>query len=328
MSSNRVRTAATHHARDTEPLRVVVGPTAAGKSRLSLQLAERFGLTIVSADSRQIYRGFDVGTAKPSAADLARVPHAGIDVVAPTERYSAQAWANSAKGWIQSAIEHRAPPLIVGGTGFYVRALVTPFDPVPELDGPRRRQLQLWLASLDAPTLDRWCRRLDPARATLGRSQQLRAVETALLSGTRISAFLRVPTQSAAGTDVPVLAPVRYLVVDPGPSLAERIAHRVREMMSAGWCNEVEQLMQTVPPDAPAWNACGYATIRAGVEGKQSWNSVLERVVIETRQYAKRQRTWNRHQLKQGTVTLLNPDEPDAFTRMCAWWNDERAEDA
>ena len=164
-------------------LSVICGPTAAGKSALALELAERHGLAIVSADSRQVYRGFDIGTAKPTAAERARVPHAGVDVDDPRERYSAARWGDDARDRLAAAAAAGREAPVVGGTGFYLRALTAPLFDEPALDGERRARLQAALAALDAGELQRWCRELDPARAALGRAQQLRAVEVALLTG-------------------------------------------------------------------------------------------------------------------------------------------------
>lgn len=291
----------------------IVGPTAAGKSALAMALAEANGLAIVSADSRQVYTGFDVGTAKPTRAERDSVPHFGLDIVDPRERYSAHRWAADADTWCTQATTAGTPAVIVGGTGLYVRAFVQPFDAVPTLDAHRREALEPFLATLDRDTLQRWCTRLDPARAELGRTQQLRAVETALLSGTRLSEHLH--------DGRPEARVVRYLVVDPGPVLSSRIAERVHAMVANGFVEEIERLREVVPPDAPAWNASGYGVMRAAVEGTISMAAAVERVVIETRQYAKRQRTWFRHQLPAGTVTLVNPLDGDAVRQAQQWWN-------
>lgn len=297
----------------SEPLRCIVGPTAAGKSALALELAQARGLAIVSADSRQVYRHFDVGTAKPTPAERERVPHYGIDCAEPTERYSAHRWAESAQYWCAEARREGTAPLIVGGTGLYVRALVEPLAPVPSLDPVRRDALASWLESLDRDELRRWCERLDPERAHLGRTQLLRAVETALLDGTRISGAL---ARAAAST-----VPVRYLVVDPGTVLASRIEGRVTAMVANGFVEEIERLRLEVPADAPAWNASGYGVMRDAVEGRIPLRSAIERVNIETRQYAKRQRTWFRHQLPAAHVTLVDPLAPHALATALAWWD-------
>ena len=264
--------------------------------------------------------------------DSCRRSFKGLDFVPPTERYSAHAWAHDAERWMVEAEAAHTPPVIVGGTGFYVRALVAPLDAMPTFDRDRRRALEQWLTTLDSAEVERWCERLDPARAHLGRTQHQRAIETVLLAGIRLSDVHQGAGDDAAGTtDTTVTtAPraVHYLVVDPGPPLAARISTRVHAMVDAGWFDEVARLMRTLPPDAPAWNASGYATIRAGLEGTMTRDAVIERVIIETRQYAKRQRTWCRHQLQDGTVTQLNSAEPDAFTRVLAWWDASTTEAA
>lgn len=307
--------------------RIIVGPTAAGKSALAMHLARARGLAIVSADSRQVYQGFDIGTAKPSRADREAIPHYGVDVVPPTLRYSAHRWAADAARWCAEAVTAGTPPLIVGGTGLYVKALVSPLDAVPALDPDRRDALAAWLAACTPDELTRWCRRLDPARAHLGRTQLLRAVETALLAGTRLSDALQ-SSREAASADVSSAASVRYLVVDPGAVLAERIAHRVHQMIADGFVQEVERLRQSIAHDAPAWSASGYRVVRDALEGAggaRALDAAIERVIIETRQYAKRQRTWFRHQLPAQQVTSIDPDAPDALDQALAWWDHEES---
>lgn len=278
-----------------------------------MALAERFGARIVSADSRQIYRGFDIGTAKPTAGERRSVPHYGVDIASPTERYSAAAWAGSAERWLAESTAAGATPVVVGGTGFYVRALTEPLFAEPELDPVRRRALARVLDELTTAELRRWCERLDPARARLGRTQLLRAIEVALLTGIPISTW-HTHTPRAPGIAA------RYLVVDPGGVLQERIADRVHAMFAAGWPDEVAALAAQLPDEAPAWNATGYSIVREYVRGRLSRAAAIERVTIHTRQYAKRQRTWFRHQLSGAGVTVLDPMANDAMRRAAAWW--------
>jgi len=294
-------------------LRVICGPTAAGKSALVWRLAERFPLAVVSADSRQIYRGFDIGTGKPTAAEQARVPHFGIDVAEPEERYSAARWAESARAWMSEARAAGRTPVIVGGTGFYIRALTAPLFAQPPMDEGRRRSLAAWSRSLTVDQLRAWIARLDPERAHLGRAQLLRAIEVALLTGVPLSRW------HAEGARAAVL-PARYLLVDPGAPLRGAIVERAERMLEGGWVEEAEALARRVTEDAPAWNATGYRAVRELARHRSEVRTVLERVVVSTRQYAKRQRTWFRHQLPAGTVTRLDPVAPDALERAVAWW--------
>lgn len=303
-------------------LRIICGPTAAGKSTLALELAELHSAAIVSADSRQVYCGFNIGTAKPTREECVRATHFGIDVAEPEERFSAARWAAEADEWIESAGEIDKDPLVVGGTGLYIKALAEPLFSAPELDPARRTELARELELKPISELRRWCIDLDPDRAHLGRTQLLRAIETALLSGKRISE-LHSLHNSTREADEPGISPT-YLVVDPGPSLAARIAERVETMLAAGWIDEVEELSRRIPADAPAWKASGYSVMRSHVEGDLDLSTAKERVIIETRQYAKRQRTWFRHQLPSEAVTHLNPEDSRARSVAREWW--EKAE--
>ena len=295
-------------------LRVIVGPTAAGKSALAMRLAEEVGASIVSADSRQVYREFDIGTSKPSSLERGRVPHFGLDVAAPTERFSAAHWAEHADTWLAQVDASGRLPLIVGGTGFYIRALFQPLVNAPPLDPARRERLAAELAPRTTADLQRWCAALDPARSHLGRTQLLRAIETALLTGERLSALHRSSSRAPRTT-------ARYLLVDPGSKLAGRVEGRVREMLEAGWLSEVSRLTGAVPAEAPAWSATGYDALRAVVEGDVTLDDAVDRVIVATRQYAKRQRTWFRHQLGAAAVSRVDPTRADALAIAVAWWN-------
>jgi tRNA dimethylallyltransferase len=299
---------------DVPVLRAVCGPTAAGKSALALRLAERVGAAIVSADSRQLYRGFDVGTAKPSAAERARVPHYGVDVAGPEERWSAARWAAACEGWVADVRAAGREPLLVGGTGLYLRALAAPLFDEPPLDPTRREALGAYLEALPVAELRRWVATIDPVRASLQRTQLLRALEVGLLTGRRISAW---QTEAAR----PPQVALRYLVVDPGPVLAERIAARTDAMLAAGWVDEVRALAEAVPAGAIAWKASGYEVLRRQLAGELSLDEARALIVIETRQYAKRQRTWFRHQLPAGAVLRVNPDDPGALDAALEWWH-------
>jgi tRNA dimethylallyltransferase len=283
-----------------------------------MEMCEQFGGAIVSADSRQIYCDFDIGTAKPVAEDCARVPHYGIDVVEAGERYSAARWAADADEWIECACEIERMPIIVGGTGLYIRALVDPLFVAPQVDSARRARLETELENMSVAALRRWCEELDPARSHLGRTQLIRAIETALLTGERIS-DLHAKDREGRVSHLADKGAV-YLVVDPGDSLHSRIATRVDAMLSSGWVDEVRELMRKIPDDAPAWKASGYGVIRDHIRGDVDLSSARERIIIETRQYAKRQRTWFRHQLPPAAVTAVNPEDSHSATIAREWW--------
>ncbi len=296
-------------------LRVICGPTAAGKSAIATALALEYTGTLISADSRQIYCGFDIGTGKPSPSELKAVPHRGIDIVAATERYSASDWSSAAVGWASDAEHDDRVPLIVGGTGFYIKALFDPLFEAPEVDRARRASFQTFADSLTVHELRRWCTALDPSRAHLGRTQLVRAIETSLLTGHRISDLHATRARSSVVSAV-------YLVVDPGPQLSMRIERRFDEMIDSGWENEVATLDRTIPEDAPAWKASGYATMRLVARGELDLSTARERIIIETRQYAKRQRTWFRHQLGDSPVTRVDPCQSDWQATVHRWWKE------
>lgn len=304
-------------ASDESSVRIICGPTGAGKSALAMQLAETYGAMIVSADSRQIYRGFDIGTAKPTQHDQDHVPHRGIDVADPMERYSAARWAHEARDWMREAATLGRPTVIVGGTGFYLRAVTEPLFESPPLDPLRRAELERVFTTMTTGALRRWCTTLDPKRAHLGRTQLMRSVETALLTGHRLSDLHRTRSRASEIRG-------RYLVVDPGEQLAGRIEHRFDLMMAEGWAEEVERLMGAVDESAPAWKASGYSVMREMVSGRIARHEARERVIIETRQYAKRQRTWFRHQLDDSATTRVDPNDPAVDRLAREWWEEKR----
>ncbi|GJG87601.1 tRNA dimethylallyltransferase [Gemmatimonadetes bacterium T265] len=301
---------------DSAPLRTVsaiVGPTGAGKSAIALALAERVGASIISADSRQLYRAFDVGTAKPTTGERARVPHRGVDAAEPVERWSAARWADAAEQWVADCDAAGRAPLVVGGTGFYLRALAEPLFAEPPLDPARRAALARELDALTTDTLRARVAVLDPDHAGAQRAQLLRAAEVVQLTGVPLSTWQRTAVRAPRVT-------LRYLVVDPGPALATRLSQRLDAMLAAGWLAEVEWLARTVPDDAAAWHATGYDVWRAHLAGSVTFAQARDRVLIDTRQYAKRQRTWFRHQLPPASVVHVDPTRTDAADVALAWW--------
>ena len=232
------------------PIRVICGPTAAGKTFAATWFARLADVGVVSADSRQLYRRFDIGTAKPTASDMLAAPHRGIDVMEPSERASAAWWAERADRWIDELAAQGRTPIVVGGTGLYLRALFGSLFEEPAMDPAARTAIQVALADMTTDELRRWVVTLDPPRSSLGRTQLLRAIEIALLTGRRVSDLHRVTVR-------PPRRRARYLVVDPGPSLALHVKTRTETMFTNGWQEEVRGLMRDVPEDAPAWNASG-----------------------------------------------------------------------
>jgi tRNA dimethylallyltransferase len=274
-------------------------------------LAGLLPIEVVSADSRQAYRGLAIGTAAPSAAERAAAPYHGVGVVDPRERYSAGRFARDAAAWIDGIASRGRTPLVVGGTGLYLRALFDGLFEEPDLGGERRRRLGVWLRALPPATAERWARRLDPRHRGGGRQRAQRAVEVALLAGRSLSAL------QAARRPVPRVPGAWYAVLTlERPALHERIARRTRAMLDAGWVDEVRScLAGGVPPDAPGLSAVGYREIVAYLEGRLAADALEGAIAQATRRYAKRQETWFRHQLGGPAVRFDARAAPDALAR-------------
>ncbi|HET9707207.1 MAG TPA: tRNA (adenosine(37)-N6)-dimethylallyltransferase MiaA, partial [Gemmatimonadales bacterium] len=212
---------------------VLVGPTAIGKTAVAIALAQRLPVTIISADARQVYRRLDIGTAKPAPTLRAQVPHEGIDLVEPGERFSAGRFARDAAGWLTAARASGRLPLVVGGTGFYVRALADGLFQEPPLDPVRRDEVREWTTMLPGADLSRWALRLDPRFSGGGRQRATRAIEVALLTGRPLSLWQRMAR--VAG----VMRPWYIVLTLPRELLRRRIAERVDAMLGAGLVDEV-----------------------------------------------------------------------------------------
>ncbi len=293
---------------------VVVGPTAIGKTAVAVALARHWPVTVVSADSRQVYRGLEVGTGKPSAAERAAVPHLGLDLIAPGERYSAGRFARDAAGWL-SGMGPDARPVVVGGTGLYIRALADGLFQEPPLDPGRRARLARWTA--EAEGLGRWAVRLDPEYAGGGRQRAARTVEVALLTGKPLSWWQR--RAKAEG----VMQPWYVRLSLPRPVLHQRIGERVARMRAGGWVDEVRRLLEAgLDPKAPGLDALGYREIVRHLKGDLPAARLEPAIVSGTRRYARRQETWFRHQLGRAPVVTLDAmDSPPALAaRIVALW--------
>jgi tRNA dimethylallyltransferase len=271
---------------------VVVGPTASGKTALAEALAELLPITVISADARQVYRGLDIGTAKPGADLRRRVPHVGLDLVDVGERYSAGRFAADAARWVDEIRSSGRTPVVVGGTGFYIRALGDGLFQEPALDPTRRDALREWTEGLDVGRLARWAGRLDPGFAGGGRQRAARAIEVALLTGHPLSHWQRVARDTGA------IRPWYIQLTLPRDVLHRRIAERVDRMLAGGLADEVRRVLATgAAPDAPGLDAVGYREVIAAQTAPTTREAVREAIVIATRQYAKRQETWFNNQV-------------------------------
>lgn len=288
-----------------DPVIVLTGPTGSGKSSLALDIAGRIDGEIISADSRQVYRGMDIGTAKVTAEERARVPHHGLDLVGPDERYSAGRFARDARRWIDEIRSRGRVPVIVGGTGFFIRALTHPMFDEPDMDDDRREALRARLSSMDRSRLRDWLARLDPESARRlrdrgGVQRIMRALEVVLLTGHTLRWWQRTHPP----TDPPVRAVVFVLDL-PRDVLYERINRRVDAMVDAGLVDEVARLLKDgYAPGDPGMNATGYPEILAHLEARISLDEAVRRIRSRTRGYARRQLTWFRKKLPPDAVWL------------------------
>ncbi len=288
---------------------VVTGATGVGKTRVAAALAALAPIEIVSADSRQIYRRLDVGTAKPSAAERAAAPHHGLDLIEPTERYSAGKFAQAAHGWIAGILSRGRLPVVVGGTGFYLKALFEGLFAEPALDGERRERLRAALAGLEGAALARWAARLGGGGG--GRQRAARAIEVALLTGRPLAEWQRrAPAAPSA------LRPWYAVLELPRAELARRIAARVDAMLAAGLVEEVRaSLAAGVPPDAPGLSGVGYREVVLHLSGQLAGAELPGAIAAATRRYAKRQETWFRHQLRGAVAQVDAGGPPEAVAR-------------
>jgi tRNA dimethylallyltransferase len=283
---------------------ILVGPTAVGKTAVAVALAAHWPLEVISADSRQVYRGLDIGTAKPTRKERAAVPHHGLDLVRPGERYSAGRFAREASDWRREIASRGRLPVVVGGTGLYVRALAEGLFVEPPMDAWRRHLLEQWTAELDVPELVRWAGRLDPGFRGGGRQRAVRAVEVALLTGRSLSYW-----QARARVEGAV-APWYVRLTVPRQVLHQRIRRRALQMVQQGLIEEVAAaLADGVPRDAPGLDGVGLREAADYLLDGGDREQVAERITIATRQYAKRQETWFRHQLP-GDVLVLDATRP------------------
>lgn len=270
----------------------IVGPTAVGKTGAAIELAEMLGGEIVSADSRQIYRGMDIGTAKPTDAERARIPHHLIDIVEPSEIYDAARYAADAELAISSLIEAGKQPLVVGGTGFYLESLFEGLFVGPGRDDEARSDLEARAAAEGAPELHRELAQVDPDSALRIHPNDavriVRALEVYVSTGRTLTDWHSEPKRT------PAFEPVYFGLRMNREALRTRIDVRVDEMMRSGLPDEVRALVESgrLAPGMPAADAVGYREILAAMAHGRSPASAANEIKTSTKRYAKRQMTW------------------------------------
>ncbi|HEB93109.1 MAG TPA: tRNA (adenosine(37)-N6)-dimethylallyltransferase MiaA [Gammaproteobacteria bacterium] len=293
----------------------LMGPTASGKTDLAIELARRLPCDIISVDSAMVYRGMDIGTAKPDAATLAEAPHRLIDICDPAEAFSAAQFRERALTEIDAILVRGRIPLLVGGTMLYFRALEQGLSPLPSADPGVRAGLAAEAAAQGWPALHARLATVDPraaARIEASDPQRiLRALEVFELSGEPLSAWFEKPLDNALP-----FHPVK-LVLAPSDRtvLHERIARRFRWMLDAGLLDEVRCLRERddLHADLPAMRAVGYRQAWSYLIGDMDYDALLERGVIATRQLAKRQFTWLR---KEQNAAWFEPRDEELLGKV------------
>ncbi|MBE2220160.1 MAG: tRNA (adenosine(37)-N6)-dimethylallyltransferase MiaA [Anaerolineae bacterium] len=269
-------------------LLVIVGPTAVGKTALSLQIAERFNGEIVSADSRLFYRGMDIGTAKPSAAEQAQMPHHLIDICNPDETLTLGEYQRLAYQMIDAVLANGRLPILVGGTGQYVKAVVEGWG-IPEI--PPHPALRHALEALGGIELARWLQLLDAKAAAKidprNVRRVIRALEVTLVSGRPISDLQR---KTPPPYDIHMLGLIR-----DRDTLYQRIDQRIDQMIAAGLLAELEALREAgYGRSLPAMSGLGYQQLWAYLKGEMTLEEAVERIKFETHRFARQQNTWFR----------------------------------
>jgi tRNA dimethylallyltransferase len=297
----------------------IVGPTASGKTAAALALAESLqpqgGAEIISVDSALVYRGMDIGTAKPSRQELAAVPHHLIDTLDPLQSYSAAEFAKDASSLIHDIRARGKTPLLVGGTMLYLKALLEGLNDIPAANPDIRNQIQQEAEQRGWPALHAQLALVDPqtaARLAPGDSQRIgRALEVWTATGQTLSFFHQSAKANAPDWHIPVIS----LEPTDRAWLHQRIALRFEQMMAAGFLDEVRQLKArgNLHADLPSMRCVGYRQAWEGLDAGWSEAEICERGIFATRQLAKRQFTWLRSMPGRQVVAA---DAPDALTQV------------
>ena len=304
--------------RRDRPLAIcLMGPTAAGKTALALALADRLGCGIISVDSAQVYRGMDIGTAKPGPELLARHPHRLIDIRDPAETYSAAEFRADALVAIADVLAAGQVPLLVGGTMLYFRALLGGLAELPAADARIRADIAVLAEREGWAGVHRRLAEVDPVSAAridpANRQRVQRALEVYLASGCTLSSL---HAQQLAPDDLPCRFLQLALLPQDRARLHQRIESRFHVMLADGFLDEVAVLRERgdLHPDLPSMRCVGYRQAWEYLGGHGNLGSLVERATAATRQLAKRQLTWLRNWARLVTLPGDEPDEAKAFT--------------
>jgi tRNA dimethylallyltransferase len=307
----------------TLPLVAIVGPTASGKSTLAAWLAEQLGGEVIACDSTQLYRGFDIGTAKPTAAERREIPHHLIDVLEPGETSTAGAYRELAIAALDDLRRRGRIPILTVGTGLYLRALLEGLADLPQRSEELRDRLRASREARPSGYLHRVLRRLDPEAArkiAAGDEQKLiRAIEICLLAKRPLSEVHRSGRTPLQGW--------RALKIGLNPAreaLYARIHARTEAMLEHGWLDEVRALVAAgATENAKAFEFIGYRELRSVLRGEMKLEEARAAIQQSTRRYAKRQQTWFRREPGVHWVTGFG-DDPDVQQQLLAWLREQQ----
>ena len=278
------------------PLVAIVGPTASGKSALGVKLAERLGGEVVACDSTQLYRGLDIGTAKPSPSERCGIPHHLMDVLSPKEEATAGGYRQLALSVLDGLRQRKRLPIFTAGTGLYLRALLEGLADVPQRSEELRERLRASIEEHPPGHLHRILKRLDPEAAKkiapADEQKLIRAVEVCVLTRKPISEVLR-----AGRTPLEAWHVLKVGLMPPREMLNERIHDRIGIMLEQGWMREVQALLDSgLSEDSKPFDFIGYRELRAALRGEITLEAAREAIQQATRRYAKRQLTWFRRE--------------------------------
>ena len=290
---------------EVSPILVICGPTGVGKSHLALRLAVELDAEIVSADTGQVYRGLDIGTAKPSAADRQHVPHHGFDLFQPNEQGDVAQYAERASAIVAEILSRGKKVFVVGGAGLYLKALLHGIVPLPGRDGEIRGELESMFETHGGDFLHRQLKEIDPEAARRIHPNDpvrlVRALEVYRLTGKTISTYQ---------SDHRFFAQ-RYQALKIGLNrdrvdLYRRIEARVDVMLGQGWLEEVREIIGQYGEKAPALHNIGYRELAAQLRGELEWEACRAAIKKKSRRYAKRQLTWFR---RDPEIVWYHPEE-------------------
>ena len=288
-------------------LGAIIGATGSGKTELAVLLAQKTGAEIICMDSRQVYRGFRVGTAQPGAGERDAVPHHLIDFLPPEQQYNAARFASDVKDLL--AQKPDAKFILAGGTGLYLQALCQGLNPLPPVNPELREKLRRHYENREQMELYS-----DALKANPG-------IEGKIMQGDtqRLLRVLELKGVAKAENRVGGIGPIPSVWINfPRDVLYKRINERVVKMLKNGWVEEVIELSKSVPPNAPAWQSLGYLELKNALEKNRDPFSIAEEVALKTRHYAKRQVTWFKN--KEKPVYILNSQFPVNDSFLVSLW--------